>query len=257
MDGWVVRGIKTGIKTTRYPEAQETRAGVSPGLPVFGSQSDSESTVDICPTQALSVIDGGIAVDYRRCIHCFRCVRTGDVAPLAWQSGYEWAANSPVEPDLGTTMDRKAFARSLQVLVVDGGDCGACLSEIAQLSNPYYNMHRLGFFITPTPRIADVLLLVGPVTDQMRVAIKKAYDAMPAPKRVVAAGVCALSGGVFGPSFSVGSGAADVVPVDVLVPGCPPPPLALLHGLLVAVQRKPPVAITSPAKLAEQTEVFR
>lgn len=255
MGGWVVRGIKTGIKTTRYPEEQESRAGVSPGLPVFGGEG--ERAVDVCPTQALSVIDGGVAVDYRRCIHCFRCVRTADAAPVAWQSGYEWAADAAAEAGPATTLDRKAFDHSLQVLVVDGGDCGACLSEVAQLNNPYYNMHRLGFFITPTPRIADVLLLVGPVTDQMRDAIKQAYDAMPTPKRVVAAGVCALSGGIFGPSFSVGSGAADVVPVDVLVPGCPPPPLAILHGLLVAVQRKPPAAITSPAGLAEQAEVAR
>jgi Ni,Fe-hydrogenase III small subunit len=147
------------------------------------------------------------------------------------------------------------FGHSLHVLVVDGGDCGACLSEISQLNGPYYNMHRHGFFITPTPRLADVMLVVGPITDQMQLAVRKAFDAMPTPKRVVAAGVCALSGGIFGHSFVVGSGAADVVPVDVLVPGCPPPPLAILHGLLVAVQRKPPVSITSPADVAEQTEV--
>lgn len=255
MSGWVIQGIKTGIKTTRYPAELETRPGVSPGLPVFGNQSDR--LVDVCPTGALSTANGGVSVDYRRCVHCFRCVRAADAEPLNWQSSYEWAAHAPAEASSETTLDGKIFGRSLQVLVVDAGDCGACLSEIAQLNNPYYNMHRLGFFITPTPRIADVLLLVGPVTDQMREAIKKAYDAMPTPKRVVAAGVCALSGGIFGPSFAAGSGAADVVPVDVLVPGCPPPPLAILHGLLVAVQRKPPAAITSPAALTEQTEVVR
>lgn len=255
MGGWVVRGLSTGIKTTRYPEEMETRPGVSPGLPVFGNQS--ERIVDVCPTGSLSVTGGGVSVDYRRCIHCLRCARVADAEPLDWDSGYEWAAHSPAEAGQETTWDAKTFGCSLQVLVVDAGDCGACLSEIAQLNNPHYNMHQLGIFITPTPRIADILLLVGPVTDQMRGAIKKAYDAMPTPKRVVAAGVCALSGGIFGPSFVTGSGAADVVPVDVLIPGCPPPPLAILHGLLVAVQRKPPAAITSPATLAEQTEVLR
>jgi Ni,Fe-hydrogenase III small subunit len=103
-------------------------------------------------------------------------------------------------------------------------------------------MHRLGFFITPTPRHADVLLVVGPVTDQMRFALKKVYEAMPTPKRVVAVGACALSGGVFAESFVCANGVADVLPVDLEVPGNPPPPLAILHGLLVAVGRKPPLA---------------
>ena len=127
----------------------------------------------------------------------------------------------------------------------DAGDCGACLNEVKQLNNPYYNMHRLGFFITPTPRHADVLLVVGPVTDHMRVALKKIYDAMPTPKRVVAVGACALSGGVFAESFVCGKGASTLLPVDVEVPGNPPPPLAILHGLLVAVGRKPPAALVS------------
>ena len=102
---------------------------------------------------------------------------------------------------------------------MDAGDCGACLNEVKQLNNPYYNMHRLGFFITPTPRHADVLLVVGPVTDQMRFALKKIHDAMPTPKRVVAVGACALSGGVFAKSFVCANGVADVLPVDVEVPG--------------------------------------
>ena len=257
MTNWVTRGIQTGIKSTRYPDDRESRAGVSPGLPVSGSRE--EQLVDICPTAALLAFEGRVAVDYRRCIHCFRCVRTTNETPLGWQTGYEWAAQTAagVEGAPSTSLDGHAFGRSLHVLVVDGGDCGACLNEIAQLNNPYYNMHRHGFFITPTPRFADVMLVVGPVTDQMQIAIRKAYDAMPAPKRVVAVGACALSGGIFGPSFVAGSGAADVVPVDVLVPGCPPPPLAILHGLLVAVGRKPSEAITSPAELLRHTEVFR
>jgi Ni,Fe-hydrogenase III small subunit len=114
------------------------------------------------------------------------------------------------------------------------------LSEIEQLGKPHYNVHRLGFFMTPTPRQADVLLVAGPVTDNMRLPLRKAYDAMATPKRVVAIGTCALSGGVFGPSFTAEAGAAQVVPVDVAVPGCPPPPLALIHGLLVVAGRRVP-----------------
>jgi Ni,Fe-hydrogenase III small subunit len=106
-------------------------------------------------------------------------------------------------------------------------------------------MHRLGFFVTPTPRHADVLLVVGAVTDHMRVPLKKIYDAMPTPKRVVAVGACALSGGVFAESFVCAKGVSELLPVDIEVPGNPPPPLAILHGLLVAVGRKAPAALVS------------
>lgn len=173
-------------------------------------------------------------MDSRRCVHCYRCVR-GIEHPLNWEPTYEWAgcASQP-----GNELGR-ALRRSIHILVVDAGDCGACLNEVKQLNNPYYNMHRLGFFITPTPRHADVLLVVGPVTDQMRFALEKIHKAMPTPKRVIAVGACALSGGVFANSFVCANGVADVLPVDVMVPGNPPPPLAILHGLLAAVGRKP------------------
>ncbi len=136
-----------------------------------------------------------------------------------------------------------AFSRSIHILVVDAGDCGACLNEVKQLNNPYYNMHRLGFFLTPTPRHADLLLVVGALTEHMRLPLRKAYDAMPTPKRVVAVGACALSGGIFGRSFMCAGGVGDFLPVDVEVPGNPPPPLAILHGLLVAAGRKPPALL--------------
>ena len=141
----------------------------------------------------------------------------------------------------------RAFQRSIHIIVVDAGDCGACLNEVKQLNNPYYNMHRLGFFITPTPRHADVMLVVGPVTDYMRFVLQKIYDAMPTPKRVIAVGACAVSGGVFAGSFVCAKGLADVLPVDVEVPGHPPPPLAILHGLLVAVGRKTSASLVSPS----------
>jgi len=243
MSQWVVKGIRTGIKTTAYPREAESASGVTPGLPVgadLGAQA--AALTERCPTHALEQTDGRISVDYRRCVHCFRCAR-GAARPLAWQPGYEWAGShgeSGLRDGFGG-----AFRRSIHIIVVDAGDCGACLNEVKQLNNPYYNMHRLGFFITPTPRHADVLLVVGPVTDHMRVALKKVYDAMPTPKRVVAAGACALSGGVFAESFVCAKGVGEVLPVDVEVPGNPPPPLAILHGLLVAVGRRPPVALVS------------
>jgi Ni,Fe-hydrogenase III small subunit len=235
MSQWVIRGLRTGIKTTAYPHDQEHAAGVTPGLPCGASfGADAPAVVERCLTHALDQTDGVVQVDSRRCVHCYRCAR-GVAHPLAWDTTYEWAAARGGYP---SNAFGRPFQRSSHILVVDAGDCGACLNEVKQLNNPYYNMHRLGFFITPTPRHADILLVVGPVTDQMRFALKKAYDAMPTPKRVLAVGACALSGGVFANSFVCANGVAEVLPVDVEVPGNPPPPLAILHGLLVAVGRK-------------------
>jgi len=238
---WAIKGIRTGIKTTAYPGAPEQAPGVTSGLPVNGQFSAlaAEQLVARCPARALSYEDGTVLVDPRRCIHCYRC-RYGIEHPVDWQQSYEWATLNSGRHEFD-----KPFHGSTHIIVVDAGDCGACLNEVKQLNNPYYNMHRLGFFITPTPRHADVLLVVGPVTDHMLFALKKVYDAMPAPKRVVAVGACALSGGVFAESFVCAKGVADVLPVDVEVPGNPPPPLAILHGLLVAVGRKLPASVVS------------
>ncbi len=250
MSQWVINGLRTGIKTTAYPAKPEAAAGVSPGLPSIGDYPAKEidSLIARCPTRVFSDSDGQIVVENRRCIHCYRCVH-GIEHPANWEQTYEWATvrapnNSPNE-------FIPAFKRSIHICVVDAGDCGACLNEVKQLNNPYYTMHRLGFFITPSPRHADVLLVVGPVTDHMRVALKKIYDAMPTPKRVVAVGACALTGGVFAGSFVCANGVADVLPVDVEVPGNPPPPLAILHGLLVAVGRKPSALLNVPSSVRE------
>jgi Ni,Fe-hydrogenase III small subunit len=245
MSQWVVRGIRTGIKSSAYPSAAETAPGVSPGLPAGGViGAEAAALAARCPTGALDARDGAIDVDYRRCVHCYRCHRDA-APPLDWKPGYEWAGWGGGSEPRGA-LDAP-FRRSTHVLVVDAGDCGACLNEVRQLNNPYYNMHRLGFFITPTPRHADVLLVVGPGTDHMRVALQKAYDAMSGPRRVVAVGACALSGGVFAESFVCAEGVGTMLPVDVEVPGNPPPPLAILHGLLVAVGRKAPAALVSAA----------
>lgn len=255
MSRWVIKGIRTGIKTTAYPRGVERAVGVTPGLPGGGEfAAEAAALVKRCPTQALSQTDGKISVDYRRCVHCYRCVR-GVPRPLNWQPTYEWGGEgtaSSLQNKFG-----QPFQHSIHVLVVDAGDCGACLNEVKQLNNPYYNMHRLGFFITPTPRHADVLLVVGPVTDHMRFALKKIHEAMPTPKRVVAVGACALSGGVFAKSFVCAEGVAEVLPVDVEVLGNPPPPLAILHGLLVAAGRKPPASFVSIPFAVEAMEMAK
>jgi Ni,Fe-hydrogenase III small subunit len=126
------------------------------------------------------------------------------------------------------------FRHSVHVRFVDAGADGACISEVRLIDAPPYNLHRFGIFITATPRDADVLLVAGPVTEAMREPLRKAYEAMATPKRVVAIGDDAINGGIFGRSFACAGGVGEVIPVDFIVPGCPPPPLAIIHGLLAA-----------------------
>jgi formate hydrogenlyase subunit 7 len=132
---------------------------------------------------------------------------------------------------------QRLFGRSLHIRHVDAGSCNACESEIKLLTNPYYDIQRLGIFFTTSPRHADLLLVTGPVTRTMEDPLRQTYEAMPDPRLVVAVGACACSGGIFGPSaFSLG-GVGEVLPVDVFIPGCPPSPLTLTHGLLLALGR--------------------
>jgi Ni,Fe-hydrogenase III small subunit len=246
MSKWVWKGMKTGKKTTGYPDVPETAAGVSPGLP-DGATGTIPAGRCPCSTDAGSQETQRMKPDIRRCLHCFRCHPSRSGQP-DWQGGYEWAAATAADAQLGA-----AFSHSVHLRMVDAGACDACISEVKQIGKPYYNIHRLGFFLTPTPRHADVLLVVGPVPENMVLPLKKTFDAMPAPKRVVAAGTCALTGCVFGPNFTAGSGVADVIPVDVEVPGCPPPPLALVHALLVAVGRKPSASMAEKATKGERS----
>lgn len=129
------------------------------------------------------------------------------------------------------------FGRSLHIRHVDAGSCNACESEIKLLTSPYYDLHRLGMFFTPSPRHADVLLVTGPVTRAMEGPLTRTYAAMPDPRLVVAVGACACGGGIFGPSAYEYGSLGAVLPVDAFIPGCPPTPLALIYGLLLALDR--------------------
>lgn len=242
MSGWVLKGLKTGIRTTLYPKVEEPAPGVSPGRPEGGEiAGDKKSAAGVCPVAAITVHHKRVSVDYSRCIHCGRCLPPGGATFAKPAAGYEWAYEIPRDGGApGGAGVAKTCSHSLHIKVVDGGACNACLSEVSQLTKPCYDMHRLGFFITPTPRDADLLLVVGPVTEHMKLPLKKAFEAMPEPKVVMAVGTCALSGGIFGPGFASGGGVREFLPVDVAVPGCPPPPLAIMHGLLLAVGRKDP-----------------
>ncbi len=129
---------------------------------------------------------------------------------------------------------------------MDAGSCNGCEIEITALNNPIYDIERFGIHFVASPRHADMLLVTGPVTRNMEIALKQTYEATPEPKLVVAVGACAIAGGLFGKSYASCGGAGQTVPVDVYIPGCPPRPEALLHGILMAVQQYPATA-TRPA----------
>ena len=141
--------------------------------------------------------------------------------------------------EVGAALERTArrrLGRSLSIREVDSGSCNGCELEIHALSNAYYDLERFGLRFVASPRHADVLLVTGPVTKNMRTALERTYNAMPNPKWVVAVGECARDGGCFAGSYAVVGSVAQVVPVDLHVDGCPPSPLEILRGLLALLE---------------------
>ena len=130
----------------------------------------------------------------------------------------------------------KQLGRALVIRHIDAGSCNGCEIEIHALNNPYYNLEAIGIKFAASPRHADLLLVTGPVAKNMEVALKRAYDATPEPRLVVAVGDCGCTGGLFGESYASCGRIANVIPVDVAIPGCPPTPLQLMQGILAALQ---------------------
>jgi Ni,Fe-hydrogenase III small subunit len=130
---------------------------------------------------------------------------------------------------------RLRFRRSLTIRQVDAGSCNACELEIHAVNNSLYNCERFGVHFTASPRFADMLLVTGPVSHNMEIALRRTYDATPAPKLVVAVGDCGCSGGIFGESYASLGGVDKVIPVDARIPGCPPTPTVLLQGILKVI----------------------
>jgi Ni,Fe-hydrogenase III small subunit len=126
----------------------------------------------------------------------------------------------------------KHFNRSLTIRQVDAGSCNGCELEIHAMNNAIYNCERFGIHFTASPRFADILLVTGPVTHNMEIALKRTYNATPSPKLVVAVGDCGCNGGIFGETYASLGGIDKVIPVDLVIPGCPPTPTDLLRGLL-------------------------
>src|ERR1044072_9739203 len=148
----------------------------------------------------------------------------------------------------------KTLGRALTIRQVDAGSCNGCELEIHALTNPYYNIEGLGIRFVASPRHADMLLVTGPVSKHMAIALRRTYDATPEPKLVVAVGDCGCSGGIFGQTYASLGGVASVIPVDAAIPGCPPSPRALLQGILASIPAHgPPVAAPGDRPAVEPT----
>jgi len=132
----------------------------------------------------------------------------------------------------------RLLGRALTIRQVDAGSCNGCELEIHALANPYYNLEGLGIKFVASPRHADMLLVTGPVSKNMEVALRRTWEAVPEPKLVVALGDCGCTGGIFGESYASCGKVANVIPVDVAVPGCPPAPLAIMQGILTAISTR-------------------
>jgi Ni,Fe-hydrogenase III small subunit/formate hydrogenlyase subunit 6/NADH:ubiquinone oxidoreductase subunit I len=242
----------------------------------FEKWQDARPAEDVCPTGAISFCEDGesrkVTVDYGLCVFCGLCAEASsdhavritqefelavaDRGNLTLTAEYTLNADgshrqlrtvhrgfSNVEADV-ESVGRKAreriqrlLGRSLSIREVDAGSCNGCELEIVALNNPIYDIERFGIHFVASPRHADMLLVTGPVTRNMELALLKTHRAMPEPKLVVAVGACGISGGIFGKNYASLGGVDNVVRVDVYIPGCPPRPQALLQGILLAVGR--------------------
>jgi Ni,Fe-hydrogenase III small subunit/ferredoxin len=252
---WTFFGLEKGKATTSWPDGTSDagQQGVL-GMPRFDPaqcSSGCDECASVCPTSAITVRtnDGQerLAVDFGRCIVCQLCV---EACPSdAVTASFDWAfgvrdrsdllledhdaSPSPAVP----ASSRAGFRRSLHIRHVDAGSCNGCESELQALNNPFYNLHRFGIFFTPSPRFADLLLVTGPVTYAMHDPLRRAYDAMPEPRWVMAVGTCAVSGGIAGGGYACENGLEGILPVDLYLPGCPPNPAALIEALLMFLDR--------------------
>ena len=268
------KAISTGIATVAYPDVPAVVSAQFRGRPEFdfAAWRDARPAAGVCPTGAIEITDTGanrrVTVDYGLCVFCGQCAEVSTDNAVRITTDFELATLSRASLMLvadytlnadGThhklTADYRALVtadevggkvsqaifqtlgRSLAIRQVDAGSCNGCEMEIAALNNPIHDIERFGIHFVASPRHADMLLVTGPVTRNMELALQKTYAATPDPKVIVAVGACGISGGIFGTNYASRGGVDATIPVDVYIPGCPPRPEALLYGILLAVGR--------------------
>lgn len=236
---WILRALRRGVLTTRYPngpaQMPDGWRGVARALPGRPAAS-YERGAAACLSHAIEPRGAGAVVFADRCFQCGQCAI---VAPDAFVMSNEYELAHAADPTFTREhLARRAaaFGRSVFVRHVDAGSDYACDQEVQALFNPFYDLNRLGIFLTASPRHADILLVTGAVTRAMEEPLQRTYAAMPAPKLVVAVGSAASSGSIYASDAIVGP-VDRIMPVDVKVPGAPPPPLSILHGIWVALGR--------------------
>jgi Ni,Fe-hydrogenase III small subunit/Pyruvate/2-oxoacid:ferredoxin oxidoreductase delta subunit len=267
----IAKSLKTGVLTEARPFDTQSEFG----FPVidFSRCVACDQCARSCPTGAIQTAASEpglktVTLSYAACIQCRACATECPEQAVSVSHDVDVAAYSReqlartasfdvdratgrgtfvrVEAHTGPTLEDSAarlrariqgrLGRSLHVRQVDAGSCNGCELEIAATTNPLYDLERFGVHVVASPRHADVLLVTGPVTRNMEVALRRTYEAAPEPRIVVAVGACGCSGGLFGEGTYAAVGGVDrVVPVDVYIPGCPPRPQAILNGLLVAM----------------------
>lgn len=253
MKGLIWTRLAQGYQTMRYP------AGPAPELPsrfvgrplVDGAlcPGDCKACAQACPTGAITVGCGKstLQLDTGRCLFCRACENVCHHGAIRFGKEYRLAAAKREDllvrgaesafPAALHEQARKLFGRSLKLRQVSAGGCNACEADTNVLNTIAWDLGRFGIQFVAAPRHADGLLITGPVPRNMQEALRKTYDAVPAPKIVIAAGACAISGGLYAGHLEVQHG-ADLVPVDLFIPGCPPHPLTILAGLLMFLGKR-------------------
>jgi Ni,Fe-hydrogenase III small subunit/Pyruvate/2-oxoacid:ferredoxin oxidoreductase delta subunit len=215
------------------------------GLPTIDAArcpAGCRACAESCPTEAISFSGGKPAIDLGRCLFCPECEAACPEKAISFTGDYRLAVRSRdalrfegAALPLAKALDAKLlslFGRSLKLRQVSAGGCNACEADVNVLSTIGWDLGRFGIQVVASPRHADGLLITGPVTKNMELALRKTWDAVPPPKIVIAVGACAISGGPYHDRPEQLGGAAAVVPVDLFIPGCPPHPLTILDGLL-------------------------
>ncbi len=232
-----------GYKTTKYPKAEVKLVERYRGLPDVNQDAPAELIAKCaagCPQDAIDVDQK--LVDMGRCVFCGACERISEGKFVSFTNSFETSTSVrehlltggelPALADHSKQHFKKLFGRSLQLRQVSAAGCNACEADLNVLATPFFDLSRFGINFVASPRHSDGVVVTGPISKNMKSALMTTYNAIPAPKVVVAVGACAISGGPFAGSPEVSIGLDSILPVDLYIPGCPPHPMSNLHGLL-------------------------